>query len=208
MSLLRQVDDLYIPHDERTLRRLQKRVDRLDSTVRGWAQSVVRVLPRGLPCNEDELYILGLFLAQQRRVNLEIDAENLEDGILGRIGRVVPFRPPPEQECELNRAAHRTVAARLESDIDRAVAFFCQDRGVPPMSDPAIDWRVSIRYLAQELHRLAGGMDVRRDYYASPERFEIALVAREAAHNIAERRRAMLAAFSPFPSVPSEPLNL
>jgi len=192
--LLQQLDELYVPQDERTLRRLQRRVDDLDRKVRTWAQEVLDILPRGTDMIDDEIYVLGLFLAQQRRLNLEIDAENPEETLTRRISRFLPFLTSPEQEWEITRAAHRTVAARLESDIDRACQFFCQDRGIAPNSEPAIDWRVAIRYLAQELRRLAGDIDLRRDYYNSPQRFEIALVARDLAADIVEKRRRLLTA--------------
>jgi hypothetical protein len=195
--LLQQLDGIYVPQDEKALRRLQRNVDDLDRKVRAFAQDLVDVLPKGLSLIDDETYILGLFLAQQKRLNLEIDAENPPETVRSRLGRVLPFLAPSEAEAEVTRAAHRTVAARLESDIDRACLFFCQDHGIPPISDETIDWRVAIRYLGQELHRLAGKIDLRRDFYNSPQRFEIALVARDLAANIADKRRLMVAAQEP-----------
>jgi hypothetical protein len=192
VELLRQLDELYVPRDERTLRHLQRRTEDLDRRVRRWAQDVLDILPKGTALIDDEVYILGLFLAQQRRLNLEIDAENPEDTWHGRISRYLPFMMDPETEWETTRAAHRTVAARLESDIDRACQFFCRDRNLAHMSDQAIDWRVSIRYLAQELQRLTANLEIRRDYYASPQRFEIALVTRDLAADIVERRRVLV----------------
>lgn len=192
--MLRQLDGIYVPQDEKALRRLQRNVDDLDRKVRAFAQDLVDVLPKGLSLIDDETYILGLFLAQQKRLNLEIDAENPPETVRSRLGRVLPFLAPSEAEAEISHTTHRTVAARLESDVDRACQFFCQDRGIPPISDEAIDWRVAIRYLGQELHRLAGKIDLRRDFYNSPQRFEIALVARDLAGNIADKRRLMIAA--------------
>jgi hypothetical protein len=190
--LLRQLDEIYVPRDERALRNLQRRTDDLDRRVRRWAQDVVDVLPKGTSLIDDEVYILGLFLAQQKRLNVEIDAENREETVRGRLSRVLPFIMDPEAEWEATRAAHRTIAARLESDIDRACQFFCRDRNLSHMSDAAIDWRVAIRYLAQELHRLTTALDLRREYYASPQRFEIALVTRDLASDIIEKRRVLL----------------
>jgi hypothetical protein len=195
--LLRQLDELYVPRDERALRNLQRRTDDLDRRVRRWAQEVLDVLPKGTSLIDDELYILGLFLAQQKRLNLEIDAENPEETVRGRLSRVLPFMMDPETEWESTRAAHRTVAARLESDVDRACQFFCRDRRLSPISDAAIDWRVAIRYLAQELHRLTVALDLRREYYASPQRFEIALVTRDLSSDIIEKRRVLLTEGAP-----------
>lgn len=194
---MQQLDGIYVPQDERTLRRLQRGVDDLDRKVRAFAQDMVDVLPRGLSLIDDETYILGLFLAQQKRLNLEIDAENPPETVRSRLGSLLPFLAPSTAGAEVVRAAHRTVAARLESDVDRACQFFCQDHGIPPVSDETIDWRVAIRYLGQELHRLAGKIDLRRDFYNSPQRFEIALVARDLAANITDKRRLMIAAQEP-----------
>lgn len=190
--MLRQLDELYVPRDERALRHLQRRTEELDRSVRCWAQDVLDVLPKGTQLIDEETYILGLFLAQQKRLNLEIDAESAEDTLRSRLSRVLPFLTDPETEWESTRTAHRTFAARLESDVDRACQFFCLDRGLSHTSDYAIDWRVAIRYLAQELHRLIAMLDLRRDYHASPQRFECALVTRELAADIVERRKALL----------------
>jgi len=195
--LLRQLDELYIPRDERTLNRLQRRTDELDRKVRSWARDVLDVLPKGTALMDDEIYILGLFLAQQKRLNLEIDAENPEETIRGHLGRLLPFLTDPETEWEITRAAHRTIGARLESDIDRACQFFCHDRRISATSEQAIDWRVAIRYLGQELRRLVGKMDLRHDYYNSPQRFEIALVTRDLAADIVERRKTLLTSGAP-----------
>lgn len=197
--MLRQMEDMYIPRDERALRRVQKKVTELDREVRAWAQSVVNVLPRGLSLVEDEVYILSLFLAQQRRVNLELDAQTPDYSLRARLSRALLFKGDEEEDQEMLRAAHRQVASRLESDIDRACGFFCRDLNIPALSDPAIDWRVSIRYMAQGLHQIARQIDMKRGYSRSPQRFELALLARDMAADIVNRRRAMIAAFSPEP---------
>ena len=74
--MIEQHQELYIPADERSLRRAQRRVHELDKGVRDWAQSVIAILPRGLAILEDEAQILALYLAQQRRLNLEMDARS------------------------------------------------------------------------------------------------------------------------------------
>src|SRR3972149_8025997 len=140
-ALLEQRQELYIPQDERTLRRVQRRVDELDRRVRGWAQSVIDVLPKGLAILEDETYILSLYLAQQRRLNLEMDAQNREETLRDRLGRVFPFLSGGEDDWEMVQAVHHLVASQLESDIERACAFFCRDRNIPPICDPSIAWR-------------------------------------------------------------------
>ncbi|MDO8614982.1 MAG: hypothetical protein Q7T33_04510 [Dehalococcoidia bacterium] len=196
--MLRQFDDLYIPQDERTLQRIQRRADEIDRRVRNWAQSVVNVLPRGLSLHEDEVYILSLFLAQQRRLNLEMDSLNPPVTLRTRLGRVLPLVGEAEEDPELLRAFHRIVSTRLESDIDRACGFFCRDQNVPPISDPAIDWRVAIRFMAQSLHSLANQIDMRQ-YGSSPRRFELAVLARDLAPAVVDKRRALLAAFSTDP---------
>ena len=198
--MLGQLDDLYIPQDERTLRRIQRRAEELDKRVRAWAQLVVEVLPRGLSLHEDELYILSLFLANQRRLNLQMDALNPRQNLRSRLARALPlpFAADTHEDPDILRAVHRTVSTRLESDIDRACGFFCRDLNIPPISDPAIDWRVAIRFMAQSLHALASKVDM-KDYYNSPARFEMAVLARDLAAAVVGRRRTMLESFSPEP---------
>jgi hypothetical protein len=198
-ALLRQLEDMYIPRDERTLRRVQKKVSDLDRQVRSWAQSVIDVLPRGLSLVEDEIYILSLFLAQQRRINLELDAQMPDMSLRARLARSLPFALDSEDSQDMVRAVHRVVASKLESEIDRACNFFCRDLNIPAVSDPAIDWRVSIRYMAQSLHQIASQIDMKRGYARSPRRFELALLARDMATEVVNRRRKMIAAFSPEP---------
>lgn len=194
--MLDQREELYIPQDERTLRRIQRRVDELDRRVRNWAQSVIDVLPQGLSLLEDESYILSLYLAQQRRLNLELDAQTSEETLRTRLGRVLPFLTDGEDDWEIVRAVHRMVAVRLESDIERACEFFCRDRNIPAVCDPSIDWRVAIRYLAQEIHRIASRINIKSEYSTSPQRFELALRARDLALEVAAKRRDMLTIFS------------
>ncbi len=197
--MLRQFEDLYIPQDERTLRRIQTKSEEIDRCARNWAQAVVNVLPRGLSLHEDEVYILTLFLSQQRRLNAEMDAQDPPATLRSRLGRVFPLLGAETvEDPEILRAMHRTVSTRLESDIDRACGFFCRDQGVPPISDPAIDWRVAIRFMAQSLHSLACQIDMKR-FHNSPRRFELAGLARDLAASVVEKRHALLAAFSNEP---------
>lgn len=195
--MLSQHEELYIPHDERTLRRVQRKVDELDRKVRAWADSLVGVLPRGLALLEEEYDLLALFLAQQRRRNLELDTQNGEETLRSRLGRFIPFVAEDEDEWEIISAAHRMVSTRLESDIERATDFFCRDHGLPGLVEPVIDWRVAIRYLAQRLHHIASPIDLSHELATSPQRFELALTARDLATKVVDKRGVMLTLFEP-----------
>ncbi len=160
-ALLSQHENIYIPHDERTLRRVQRKVDECDKQVRAWADSLVEVLPRGLSLLEAEYELLALFLAQQRRRNLELDSQNGEETVRSRLGRFLPFLAEAEDEWEVTTAAHSMVSTRIESDLDRATDFFCRDHGLPGLVEPVIDWRVAIRYMAQRLHHIVSQVDLK-----------------------------------------------
>ena len=195
--MLSQHEDLYVPHDERTLRRVQRKVDELDKQVRSWADLLVEVLPRGLAFLDAEYDLLALYLAQQRRRNLELDEQNGKGTLRPRLARYVPFIAEDEDEWEIVNAAHRMVSRRLEADIDRAPAFSCRDNGLPGLVEPVIDWRVAIRYLAQRVHHIACQLDLKHDLATSPLRFELALTARDLAADVVDKRRVMLALFEP-----------
>jgi len=187
--------DLYIPQDERRLRAVQRRGESLDRTVRDWSATVLEVLPKALPLVKAELAIIGLFLAQQRRLNLELDARNPESNLRERLGKLLPFLGDGSPDLDAIRAVHRIVSARLESDIDRACGQYCEAQGIPAVSDPVIDWRVALRFMGQGLHRIASQIDLKKDYATSSKRFELALFAREGAADIIQRRRSMFSAF-------------
>lgn len=190
-----QIGDLYIPSDERTLRSIQRRGETMDRAVREWAGLVMEVLPRSLPLVDDELKITHLFLAQQHRLNVELDARNPRTTLRTRIGRMLPIPVEGSPNLDVIRAVHRIVSTRLESDIDRACSAYCETQAIPPVSDPAIDWRVAMRFMAQGLHRIASQIDMKREYATSSKRFELALFAREAAADVIQRRRTLFAAF-------------
>ena len=187
--------DLYIPQDERRLRAVQRRGESIDRTVRDWSATVLEVLPKAIPLVKEELAIISLFLAQQRRLNLELDARNPESNLRERLGKLLPFLGDGSPDLDAVRAVHRIVSARLESDIDRACGQYCEAQGIPSVSDPVIDWRVAMRFMAQGLHRIASQIDLKKDYATSSKRFELALFAREAAADILHRRRSMFSAF-------------
>jgi hypothetical protein len=192
--LLRELDDLYIPANERQLRTIQRKSDELDKLVRAWAQSVIEVLPRGLPINDDEKYLFCLFLAQQRRVNLQMDAFQPDNSLLGTARQLFMFsgaRPDPDAFA----AVHRIVATRLDCDIDRASRFFCVDNGIDPECEAAIDWRVGIRFMAQSVYSRLSNVEPKK-LVASPRRFELAAISRDLSSDITEKRQAMLSTSS------------
>ena len=195
--MLSQHEDLYVPHDERTLRRVQRKVDELDKQARAWADLVVDVLPKGLAFLDAEYDLLALYLAQQRRRNLELDEQNGKETLRTRLARYVPFIADDEDEWEIVNAAHRMVSTRLEADIDRATDFFCRDHGLPGLVEPVIDWRVAIRYLAQRIHHIACQLDLKHELATSPLRFELALTARDLAGDVVDKRHVMFALFEP-----------
>jgi hypothetical protein len=187
--VLRELDDLYIPTNERQLRRIQRKGDDLDRAMRNWAQSVVELLPRGLPINNDETLLLSLFLAQQRRLNAQMDDGQQDTSLLATVKRSLLF-DVSNDDPETRRAVHRIVATRLDSDIDRTCNFFCSDNGLEPDADPAIDWRVSIRFMAQSIYSRVASTDPKR-MSTSPRRFELAIVARDLASEVADKRYRM-----------------
>jgi hypothetical protein len=196
--LLRELEELYIPTSERALRNVQRKGDELDKQIRHWAHEVVEVLPRGLPLNADEKYLVCLFLAQQRRINLQMDAYEPDTSFMGTVKQYFPFvgaRPDPEA----HNAIHRIVSLRLDSDIDRTARFFIEDAGVDPSCEPAIDWRVAMRFMAQSVYSRIGANDPKKVLH-SPIRFELALIARDLAAEIVERRGLMLATSTRRPS--------
>lgn len=197
MALQQEFDGLYIPDDERDLKRVQRRADRLERKVRSWADSIVRVLPSGLSLLEDETRILTLFLAQQHRVNLEIDAQYPDTSLRATLLQILPFLDGSD-DLETVQTIHPIVATQLDSDLERGCSSFCNDRGVEPMSDTAIEWRASIRFLGQSIYRIATEIgDVKHRFADSPHRFELALISRDLASDIVDRRRTMLSAFRP-----------
>ena len=181
---------LFIPEDEKNLRRLQRKVDKLDKTVRSWAASAVNILPRGLVLLPEEVGILNLYLAEQRRKNLELDAGKESPGL----GRIIPLFAN-SNEHEMTRTAHRQVSIRLQSDIDRAFEYFCHDRNIP-MPDPSYDWLIAIRLMAQQLYIACRG-DVKNATNTKPSRFEFALIARDHSLDVIGKRQRMMALLTP-----------
>ncbi|MEO8458577.1 MAG: hypothetical protein ABI559_12295 [Chloroflexota bacterium] len=185
-----ELNDLYVPTGDRQLRHVQRKGEELDKQVRIWAQTVLSVLPRGLPLDDDEKYLYCLFSAAQRRLNLQLDAFLPDNSLLATAKSLLPGS---HQDPESFAAIHRIVALRLDSDIERGIRFYCEDNGVDPESERAIDWRVAIRFMAQSIYSRGSNLDVKR-LPMSPRRFELAVVARDLASDVTEKRAAMLAA--------------
>lgn len=182
-------DDLYIPTSDSQLRRVQRKGEELEKQVRSWAQAVLSVLPRGLSLNDDEKYIFSMFLAQQRRLNLQMDAFVPDTSLLATAMSLLPI-PGARNDPDAFVAIHRIVAMHLDSDIDRACRFYCEDNDVDPESEHAIDWRVALRFMAQSVYSRLSNVDPKR-LAMSPRRFELAVVARDLASAITEKRSAM-----------------
>lgn len=187
--MLRELDDLYIPTNERELRRIQRQGDEMDRSLRNWAASVTDLLPRGLPLNNDETLLLSLFLAQQRRLNMQMDASVPNTSLLATVKSMLLFEAP-HPDAETQRAVHRIVATRLDSDIDRTCNFFCADNGLQSDAEPAVDWRVAIRFMAQSIYSRVANIEPKK-MMASPRRFELAIIARDLASEVADKRYRM-----------------
>lgn len=195
---LDHLDGLYVPENERELRHVQRQGEDLDRQVRDWAESVIRVLPRGLPINSHEVYVLSLFLAQQRRLNVQMDLREPDYSVIGTIKHALSFIFPPEDPA-VAATTHYVLAQRLDSEIERACAIYCRDHGVDPRAEPALDWRVAIRFMAQSVYSRLAETEPRK-MATSPHRFELSLVARDLATEIEARRNDMTAAVPAGPS--------
>ncbi|MCH7485121.1 MAG: hypothetical protein IIA90_08255 [Chloroflexi bacterium] len=199
------LNGLYVPENEHQLRRVQRQGEELDKQVRAWAESVIRVLPRGLPINSHEVYVLSLFLAQQRRLNVQMDSRQPDYSVVGAIKHALSFVFPQEDPA-VAATTHHVLAHRLDSEIERACAIYCRDHGVDARSDPALDWRVAIRFMAQSIYSRLAEIEPRK-MATSPHRFELSKVARDLATEIETKRREMIAAFPTDPVGPTSPLG-
>ena len=193
------LDGLYVPENEHQLQRVQRQGEELDKQVRAWAESVIRILPRGLPINSHEVYVLSLFLAQQRRLNVQMDSREPDYSFVGTIKHTLSFIFPQEDPA-VAATTHHVLAQRLDSEIERACSIYCRDNGVDAKSDPALDWRVAIRFMSQSVYCRLAEIEPRQ-MATSPHRFELSLVARDLATEVEARRNEMMSAF------PSGPLG-
>lgn len=183
------LDGIFVPANERQLRRVQRRSEELDKQVRSWAEAVIRILPRGLPMNSHEVYLLSLFLAQQRRLNVQMDGREPDESFIGWAKTTFGFLAPRE-DPGIESTVHRVVAARLDSEIDRAVSYYCREHGVSPELEESLDWRVAIRFMAQSVFSRLAETEPKK-MAQSPRRFELALVARDLAADIQAKRQVM-----------------
>ena len=186
------LEGLYVPENEGQLRRAQRQGEELDKRVRAWAESAIRVLPRGLPVNSHEVYVLSLFLAQQRRLNVQMDSHEPDYSVVGAIKHALSFVFPQEDPA-VAATTHHVLAQRLDSEIERACAIYCRDYGVDAKSEPALDWRVAIRFMAQSIYSRLAETEPSK-MATSPHRFELSLVARELATEVEAKRSEMMRA--------------
>ena len=193
------LDGLYVPENEHQLQRVQRQGEELDKQVRAWAESVIRILPRGLPINSHEVYVLSLFLAQQRRLNVQLDSREPDYSFVGTIKHTLSFIFPQEDPA-VAATTHHVLAQRLDSEIDRACTIYCRDHGVDAKSEPALDWRVTIRYMAQSIYSRLADTEPRK-MASTPHRFELSLVARELATEVETKRLEMTSL------LPADPLG-
>jgi len=189
---LDHLDGLYVPENERQLRRALRQGEELDKQVRAWAESVIRVLPRGLPINSHEVYLLSLFLAQQRRLNVQMDLREPDYSFVGSIRNALSFVFPPDDPA-IAATTHHVLAQRLTSEIERACSIYCRDYGVDAKSEPALDWRVAIRFMAQSIYSRLADTEPRK-MATTPHRFELSLTARELATEVEAKRYEMMSA--------------
>ena len=183
------LDHLYIPGGERDLARFQHKVEKLDKAVRRWTAPIIDLLPKGLALLPEEVEILRLYLAEQRRKNLELDAGEKSPGL----GRVIQLLAN-SNEHEMTRAAHQQVAVRIQSDIDQVFENYCRDRNIP-MLESTLDWRVAIRLMAQRLYLVSSGNI--KAVIQKPLRFEFALVARDHSLDVIGKRQRMMELLTP-----------
>ncbi len=191
------LDGLYVPENEGQLRAAQRQGEELDKQVRAWAESAIRVLPRGLPVNAHEVYVLSLFLAQQRRLNVQMDSGEPDYSVIGTIKNALSFLFPPDDPA-VAATTHQVLARRLDSEIERACSIYCRDYGVDFKSEPALDWRVAIRFMAQSIYSRLADTEPRK-MATTTHRFELSLVARELATEVEAKRQDMVSAFPAGP---------
>jgi|GEM_PF-4108965 len=177
-----------VPWDEARVRCAQRAADRLQDQVMTWAFGVVTILPKGLPLAEEEAELLQLFLAQQRRINLELDSHNGHPKLLKSIARALPFIQR-KHDKQIKRAAQRLASSYLDHAIEDTAERFCGLRHLLPTESIALDWRVSLRYMAQQVHRVASEINLKQEpYFVSHRKVELALIAHELAAEVVERR--------------------
>jgi hypothetical protein len=136
-----------------------------------------------------ETELLKLFLAQQRRLSLELDGH---PSFLARMVSCWPFRHREDRGVTAS-VAHRLAASYIEQAIEDAMDRFCGQYGLSPVSAIALDWRVALRYMAQQLHRTTSLMNSRHQHYLSaPSQRQLAGTVLPLAAEVAFRRARLL----------------
>ena len=187
--------DIYddqLPMDEQTVRHIQRQAGLIHHKVTDWASRVLALFPSHLPLSPIEAEILKLYLAQQRRLNLELDGQSGHHSFRTRVAGVLPF-PTTTNNPEIAHASHQLACSYLQHQVEDTTDRFCGRQGVSPASQAVIDWRGTIRYLAQRLHHIAHRMNLNNSgHLGSPLKFELALLAHQGAADVAHKRRFLL----------------
>lgn len=177
--------DIYLPSKERDIKRLRQTSERINIECRSWAKMVTDLLPEELGLHIDEKYLLSLFLAEQHRLNIQLD---IKRGDQHGIRRLLPIFGAKDKPQILD-AAHTMVRVRFESEIERTYNTGCCHNQINPNSEVAIDWRAAIRLMAQNLEGVAWRAKspdkIQED---SQLRFEFKQIARERASGITAKR--------------------
>ncbi len=176
--------------DERLLREVLQRTDRMERDVQAWSGAATDLLTADLPLKARERELIRLYIAEQRRRNLELDEASSDrnpPGLLYRLVRIFPLLRTAV-DCTTSRLAHHLLSCHIEDDIERAVFNFSRECQLHELSDEVIDWRVSVRYLAQRLHAFAASREAGE---AVVSRDEFMALAREQAGDIASKRQRL-----------------
>jgi hypothetical protein len=180
------------PLDEVQMHRIQRAASDIQRRALTWADRILDLLPRGIQLDEDEAELLRLFLAQQRRLNLQLDGSDGNEGFLSRIAIKLSILQPEDRDVII-RAAHRLVFSSFQQAIEAAVERFCRQHDISPTEPPTIDWRVAVRYMAQQLHHIGRQLKLGGDSsLASPIRFELIATARDLATDVVAKRTQLL----------------
>ena len=186
MQTLEHID--FEAEDERLLHSVLRRSGRLEQEVSRWATALMAKLPGGLPLTDTELSLLRLYLMEQRRRNLELDLDRPQAGFASVLTSIFPFLETANH-YEADRLAHHLTACRIEDDIAGAADRISRQHDLSEMSEAVVDWRVAVRYLAQQLYAIVAlpnsGRRLDPDLTRSQE---FAIISRELSKEIVARR--------------------
>ncbi len=89
--------------------------------------------------------------------------------------------------------AHRLVASYIEQAIEDTADRFCGQHGLSPASARVLDWRVALRYMAQQLHRVASRINLRQQHFlVSRLQMDLEAIAPPLAAEVAFKRARLL----------------